>query len=157
MANREEKIKTLLSLRTTINSCKEELNKRYNEYMEPLELKLKDLKEKETKLEDMVISDMIERGDKTVMFDDRQITWSTRKTMQVANEEELLNTLTYDKEVLKKAKTVLGLKIKDIKEKIVKVVLNRKEAIDIADSLYKLDGKLIKGVDIKETNYLTVK
>ena len=81
MANREEKIKTLLSLRTTINSCKEELNKRYSEYMEPLELKLKDLEEKETKLEDMVISDMIERGDKTVMFDDRQITWSTRNLL----------------------------------------------------------------------------
>ena len=157
MANREEKIKTMLQLREKEAQMRAAVKEAEEKFIVPIKDNLNKNLEMQGKLEDSIIEELIKDDLKTVMYDDKNITWSSRKSIQITNEKAVMTILTQDKDVLKRIKGAMGLGKKDVLEALIKTSLNTTKAKEIIDSLIKVDGYQVEGTEIKETKFLTVK
>jgi len=152
----EEKYGKLILLRNTKDRNKNLIDELTEKYITPLKNAQLKLEEEEDKLSATIIADMENRNIKTYEYNDKNIIRSERVTPQLIEPILALEEMYTYKDKIKKLITVPW---KEFEKSLIIVTetVNKKVILDIADSLKKVEGVELKGVESKVTKYLTIK
>ena len=150
-------IEKLLRIHNRRKSIEKEIKEKREIFEESIALEratLNDLQDEEDKLREEVLArlevdnkDSIESGNKIII---RQI----KETRKVVNPDALSEALS-DLKIIEP----LGYKLEDFYETIEKVtnIKNKKLVDEIINKYEQIEGKLLDGVEIQRTKYLTIR
>lgn len=118
----------------------------------PFQAELKDILSKQKEVKEAILQNMKENNVKNYVYEGHNAISQVRKTLTIADEIKTMHALMENEDL----PMLTGLSKDKLKDELVIEKLNTTKAKDFAQSLLDIGSK-VDGVEIQETNYLTIK